>query len=158
VQWVATYTDFNGRRYDFGSSNSSIDSPYLRVKSITNSCLAFSAFPFSVDAGSDLSVIAANPKGASMVALLQSKFGVGANSLNPLTKDGFKSVKIFASRALATTVPTATVPNPANLGSLPPGVSGLVGYLPPQIVTPDSPQKRALNTLQTAATTSNDTM
>ncbi len=161
VQWAATYTDFNGQRHPFGSSDSSVNSPYLKVNAITSSCLAFAAFPFSVNAGADLSVLAADPKAAPVLARLQARFGVDATAsgyganLNPLTRQGFRGVKVFAARALAATVPAATVPSP--VGPMPVGgrVSGLV---PPQISTPTSPQQRALNALQMAALASNDTM
>jgi len=114
LQWVGTYTDFNNVAAPFGSGNSEINSQYMKTTNIQGTqTWVFSVYPFSVDAGSDVSALVSNPKLTDMVSILKS-FGLGADfNLNPLTTFGFNRILVFGVKGLSYALPSPPAGSPS---------------------------------------------
>ena len=167
VTFAGTYTDFNGQSYPFGSNNTSVNSPWIKIDMLTPTSIAFSFYPFNVDAGADISSIAANPRYNQIVSQMETTNGILPNhNLNPLTARGYVAAQGFLAEAISNTAGGAA---PATVGNL--NVSHFSdafaevevgtptpapGGPPPQ---PPSPQQTAVQQLQTSmANNGNHTM
>jgi hypothetical protein len=106
LTWSATYTDFNDRSVSFGSSNTTVNSPYLKAANVADRTYAFSVYPFDVDAGSSLTMVP--PQNYSPNTPLNARLETHPeNSRNPLTPHGFSTLKAFAAKALAEAFPVS---------------------------------------------------
>lgn len=100
LSWTAVYTDFNNHAVPFGSSDTRVNSPFLKVKNVTGTTIAFSVYPFTTDAGSLFSIAppASTPVPNGTIAVNVGKHPERIRS--PLTREGFSALKAFAQQAL----------------------------------------------------------
>jgi hypothetical protein len=106
LTWTAIYTDFNNHAIPFGSSDTSVASPYLKATNISGTTYGFTVYPFNTDASSELSI--AIPQGAysATAPLNVTLFSDGRNNLNPLTPHGMSTLTAYAADGLAMSLPT----------------------------------------------------
>jgi hypothetical protein len=155
LSWTATYTDFNNNPVPFGSSNTTVNSPYLKATNISDTTYGFSVFPFNTDASSELSI--AIPQGAynKDAPLNLSLVTDGRSNLNPLTPYGMSALKAFGAAALAKDIPSTVpgTPSPSvKISNLVSDVSATVFDTgTPSPSTPQEERIRALNALAAAA-------
>jgi len=158
VTWVASYTDFDNVVHGFGSTNTTVDSPFLRVKVAADGTLAYSVYPFGVDAGSDLSSFSGNANSGSILSSFGNLGVADSTNLNPLTAPGFTNLKVLFSLAYGRIVTgqSGTVTHVGGfvrVGKFP-LPTGSPGQPPPAL----TPAQRGLLAIEDAATKTTDKM
>ncbi|MCI0391748.1 MAG: hypothetical protein MOB07_23640 [Acidobacteria bacterium] len=161
LTWTATYTDFNNRSVSFGSNNTQVNSPYLKATSVASKTIAFSVYPFTVDAGSSLSILP--PEAYEPNSPLNVKLGQRPeNSRNPLTPTGFSALKAYAAQALAASFPASrgrVVVSNRTGGYSTAAFEVAPGGNPPPAPSPaDAARQEALNALIQSASDPNSVM
>jgi hypothetical protein len=105
LSWSAVYTDFANNDRAFGSQNTAVDSPYLKVSKVADNTWAFGVYPFGAQAGADVTGRAnpttSDPSRDTRLGILMADIEnlVHANT-NPLRPAGFRMLKESAATSL----------------------------------------------------------